>query len=233
MSTLDWSTTLNWSGLITPEKFNYLKEKVNDECKRRKHDGSLLNTLKEFEFTETPALNIKIQKEHYEKIVDQLSKINPKIPVKIVDDFIYEKIEFSTDELVNDGGRIVSGEELKQLEQIVNIYHDIPEQQNLPSDIEIYTGCAGSCSGLCGGGCNDYCTGCSDECSSDVCTATCAETCHGGHCSGECGSTCSYSGCTGSCGDACNTGCAVVCDLGCTDDCSLNCYTGCYGGSGA
>ena len=232
MATLDWSTTLVWSGLITPEKFNYLKEKVDAECGRRcnnNNGGSLENKVDPYTPTTKPIKNSKILKEHYEKIAKQVAAINKKMPIK------YENSKYTFDttkQIATNGDRIVSEEDFFDLETAINLYHQADDSDKWGDTGEAATGCEASCSGVCGYSCSSSCwESCGDDGCTDLCTTTCEGDCEdncASDCTGSCGDGCSTDGCTSTCNTNCSTNCAIDgCSNYCTDECGEHCASGC------
>lgn len=218
--------------IITAERFNELKEKVKNECLRRKYVGSVAEYGgSQYDFTVIPQTDNQIRKEHYEKINFPLGKIN-------------------TDGLPSsDSERIVKDEDLLTMETKIELFSKRSIQSSAATDCASLctgtctdtctTGCRSGCSGGCESGCSGSCgSACSNDCTgncTDACTNACDTNCTSGcgvGCSGQCVTSCSSAGsptpdCSNSCGNRCGDGDGFVC----VGTCKMGCGTSCGGGN--
>lgn len=196
--------------IVKAQRFNELKQKVKEECKRRKYVGSVEQYGgTNWDFSNVPATDKEITQEHYEKISIPMRKINwqvtPNGPFnRIIKD--EDLVSFETNYVA------FRGRDIKEM---------TPIEQSDCSSL-----CTGTCTNTCTGGCGDSCTGkCKDSCS--------------GGCSGGCSNTCSggCTSCTSECADACLGVCGNGCKGQCTQSCyqdgavCSNCKDSCSGGS--
>jgi len=194
------------------QDFINLKARVKAEMLRRNGSGSLTAYAGvAYDYTAVPVVGGKVKIEHYSKVRDTMTYINPatvSLPAKIVGD---------------------KKQAMNLLEANMTSYEAKPRSDRTASD------CAAGCSGVCISTCSTACVGCS-SCSScsgscDGCSG-CSGSCSGGcsGCSGSCSGSCSS--CTGSCTGFCSTGCSGCtscsgcsgCGGACQDDCTAESY---------
>lgn len=194
--------------VVKAQRFNELKQKVREECKRRKYVGSVEQYGgTNWDFSNVPATDKEITQEHYEKISIPMRKINWQVTPN------------------GPFNRIIKDEDLVSFETNYVAFRgrDIVDESPTDCSSSCTGTCTTSCTTGCGGSCDNTCTGCSGSC-----RGGCSNTCLNG-CSG-CGDECS-SGCLGVCG----TGCEGHCTTSCYEDGATckNCQTSCSGGSSA
>lgn len=209
--------------LISPETFISLKEKVKSECLRREYENSVAEYgSTAYDFNIIPSDKNLILKEHYQKIIIPLNKINTSD--NPYDDTIKHKV--------------VIENELIKSEANVTLYAASPPVNQTSTDCSV--SCAGlcylTCSSDCTGGCNTGCTGCRGCRGCTGCTGCtgCGDDC-GTSCSGcrGCGVACSddCDSCTDNCSHDCGgNGCYEACNS-CSNGCQGGCTSGCYGGA--
>ncbi|GMQ64330.1 hypothetical protein [Vallitalea maricola] len=208
--------------------FIVLKNRVKAEMKRRNGYGSLTSYGEsQYDYSEQPSKDKTLDVEHYSKIRDLQSKINPSgIPSKQADGII---------------------QEMTVLDAKQTVFEAQPRGARSGNDCNsactgmCVSACTTTCTGSCSGGCSS-CTGCSgcSSCSGGCsgcsgCGSSCSNNCSGGctscsGCSGGCSSSCSgcSGGCTANCGGNCRNGCSGNCTrVG--GSCSGSCSGGCTG----
>ena len=212
--------------LISPETFISLKEKVKSECLRRKYENSVAEYGgAAYDFNIIPSNKNLILKEHYQKNIIPLNKIN------FSDNPYDNAIKY----------KIVLENELIKSEANVALYAAAPFVNTESSDCSV--SCAGlchtTCSTDCTGDCDTGCSGCSGctSCSGcsgctgcgDACGNSCTNGCYG--CGVACSRDCDT--CTSNCSHDCGgNGCYEACNS-CSNGCQGGCNTGCYGGTNA
>ena len=200
--------------IITASRLNTLKSAVKAECNRRKYTGSVTTYAgSTYNYNKTPAKNVIIEKEIYEKNAVPLNAISGDISTEV-------------------SSNIIKDSDFLKLETKVASLKKISLSAAAGA-----TGCNASCTGLCSTGCGDSCSGCTG------CGSGCASTCKGdceGSCSGGCSGSCT--GCEAECRDDCTANCADDCwarcadncrgdcEGDCSDACSKDCGSGCSGG---
>lgn len=200
--------------IITASRLNTLKSAVKAECNRRKYTGSVTTYAgSTYNYSKTPAKNVIIEKEIYEKNAVPLNAISGDISTEV-------------------SSNIIKDSDFLKLETKVATLKKISLSAAAGA-----TGCNASCTGLCSTSCGDSCSGCTG------CGSGCASTCKGdceGSCSGGCSGSCT--GCEAECRDDCTAKCADDCwakcadncrgdcEGDCSDACSKNCGSGCSGG---
>jgi hypothetical protein len=201
-------------GLVTAERFKNLKQRVKNECAKRKYnitiDGKLAGSVESYassvyDYSSEPATDKRILKEHYEKIAEPLNAIN-------------------SDTFPDTGGdRSISETELLAMEAALSIYES---EKYDASESSCKTGCTGLCRTACVTGCSSCGGACSSGCGScgSSCGTSCNKNCADG-CSGSCGTTCmkGCADCSTSCGTMCNKNCSVGCYTTCGVQCNNNC----------
>lgn len=197
------------NNLILPEDYNNLKAVIQKEIERRSKaegtaQGNSVGSLSSysgsnFAYAITPATDVKVLKEHIQKIVKQINAI--KSAFEFVD------------------GSKINADLLGSITNAVVSMSSIPESS--PS-----SGCGSKCSGLCQTACYTLCTSCTGTCQSGctgTCSATCADTCSRS-CTGSCSGSCD--GCEGTCSGGCTGGCSSCtgsCQGWCKGTCSVLC----------
>ena len=200
--------------IITASRLNTLKSAVKAECNRRKYTGSVTTYAgSTYNYSKTPAKNVIIEKEIYEKNAVPLNAISGDISTEV-------------------SSNIIKDSDFLKLETKVATLKKISLSAAAGA-----TGCNASCTGLCSTSCGDSCSGCTG------CGSGCASTCKGdceGSCSGGCSGSCT--GCEAECRDDCTAKCADDCwarcadncrgdcEGDCSDACSKDCGSGCSGG---
>ena len=200
--------------IITASRLNTLKSAVKAECNRRKYTGSVTTYAgSTYNYSKTPAKNVIIEKEIYEKNAVPLNAISGDISTEV-------------------SSNIIKDSDFLKLETKVATLKKISLSAAAGA-----TGCNASCTGLCSTSCGDSCSGCTG------CGSGCASTCKGdceGSCSGGCSGSCT--GCEAECRDDCTAECADDCwarcadncrgdcEGDCSDACSKDCGSGCSGG---
>ena len=181
--------------IITASRLNTLKSAVKAECNRRKYTGSVTTYAgSTYNYNKTPAKNVIIEKEIYEKNAVPLNAISGDISTEV-------------------SSNIIKDSDFLKLETKVASLKKISLNAAAGA-----TGCNASCTGLCSTSCGDSCSGCTG------CGSGCASTCKGdceGSCSGGCSGQCT--GCEAECRDDCTAKCADDCWARCADDCRGDC----------
>lgn len=178
-------SNFNVGDKIVAEEIKALKASVKAEMLRRNRSGSLASYGgTTYDFTIIPAVGVRIDREHYSKIRDPISKINtadlpPENPPNIPS--------------------------LTVLDGKLAIYKADTGKSSTTHH------CMASCSGLCYSNCGDGCTSCTAYCAGS-CDGDCYGGCVGcrgcSSCVGGCDGGCL--GCS-SCGSSCGTGCGGKC----------------------
>lgn len=222
--------------IVKAQRFNELKQKVKQECKRRKYVGSVEQYGDtNWDFSNVPVIDKEITKEHYEKISIPMRKINWQVtPNGPFDRIIKDEdiLSFETNVIAFSG-------------RAIDNYWDETDCSlscTGTCTTDCTTGCGGDCKNGCrgcGGACSSSCSGgCEGSCGTD-CTGVCSDTCETGcgkGCEGECTKSCFQSGqtcqwdCTGGCN---NTSVNSTCSDACVGNCRMNCQTQCSSDSGA
>lgn len=193
--------------IITASRLNTLKSAVKAECNRRKYTGSVTTYAgSTYNYNKTPAKNVIIEKEIYEKNAVPLNAISGDISTEV-------------------SSNIIKDSDFLKLETKVASLKKISLSAASGS-----TGCNASCTGLCSTGCGnscDGCTGCGSGCAS-TCSGSCEGSCKGG-CEAECEDDCTAdcaSDCWARCADNCQGSCEGSCRGGCDNSCMENCRDG-------
>jgi hypothetical protein len=216
--------SLKRDNIPNPQEFINLKAEVKAEMLKRNGYGDLSTYgSSTYDYTIQPSKDAIPRLEHYSKIRDVITQINPSR---------VGQGEKKTDEITP---------EMVILEANVASFKAQPRSATSNND------CASMCSGVCVSQCTTTCSGsCGTSCDSNGCTNTCsADGCTGcSSCSGSCTDTCAQNGCTnctgcsGTCSNACAqngctncTGCSGTCTNTCSQDGCTNC-SGCSGQCG-
>ena len=168
-----------------------LKNRVNDELKRRCRKGSVASYAAEY--TNTPTSGGKALPSHINEIITPMSKINtPGVST------------VSTGNLINNIDALDTKLTLWESDTMVKNGNNSCSASCTGMCVDGCwgcSGCGGSCSSSCGGDCEGGCSGCSGTCSGSCtgCFNTCTNTCTG--CGGYCG------GCSGTCTITCGNSC--------------------------
>ena len=193
--------------IITASRLNTLKSAVKAECNRRKYTGSVTTYAgSTYNYNKTPAKNVIIEKEIYEKNAVPLNAISGDISTEV-------------------SSNIIKDSDFLKLETKVASLKKISLSAAAGA-----TGCNASCTGLCSTGCGDSCsgcTGCGSGCAS-TCEGSCEGSCRGG-CEAECEDDCTAdcaSDCWARCADNCQGSCEGSCRGGCDTSCMENCRDG-------
>ena len=193
--------------IITASRLNTLKSAVKAECNRRKYTGSVTTYAgSTYNYNKTPAKNVIIEKEIYEKNAVPLNAISGDISTEV-------------------SSNIIKDSDFLKLETKVASLKKISLSAAAGA-----TGCNASCTGLCSTGCGDSCsgcTGCGSGCAS-TCEGSCEGSCRGG-CEAECEDDCTAdcaSDCWARCADNCQGSCEGSCRGGCDNSCMENCRDG-------
>lgn len=193
--------------IVKAQRFNDLKSRVKNECKRRKYIGSVEAYGDDsWDFINTPTTNTIAEDEQYRRITIPIKKINWK-----------SAPNGPYDRIINDADLLTMETKIAAFETR-----------------SITTTTATDCSSLCTGTCTQYCTtGCKGDCTGTCsgCTKTCRDDCTNsceGGCKG-CTNTCRED-CETACGIGCVGGCFTQCAA--VDTCSANCSSACSGGCG-
>ena len=170
-----------------------VQEEINRRSTSRSVGSMSAYNGSAYQYTITPAKNVKVTNEHIQKITKPLDAVNGSsiTPTPSGD------VEAST---------------VKQAAQKLN------ELQS-KSPVGLNTGCASSCSGLCFSGCYTSCSGCTGSCTGS-CIGSCSDTCIGS-CSTECLGTCTFR-CADDCTSTCQYTCTSACDRSCSSDCTTS-----------
>lgn len=190
--------------VILASDFVSLKARVKAEMNRRCRSGSLTSYAgTNYDYSVTPASNVKILPEHLNKLTTPVNAIS--------DCGISEK----------QSGDVIPA--LDDFDTKLSSHEAFPMSGS-------GTDCASSCSGLCSSGCWNNCSGCGGSCSYDCsgCSGTCSGSCSGscsGGCDGSCGGACWRDGCTSNCTAACRMDCEGGCSS-CRGKCSGSCRGG-------
>ena len=193
--------------IITASRLNTLKSAVKAECNRRKYTGSVTTYAgSTYNYNKTPAKNVIIEKEIYEKNAVPLNAISGDISTEV-------------------SSNIIKDSDFLKLETKVAALKKISLSAASGS-----TGCNASCTGLCSTGCGNSCDGCTG-CGSG-CASTCSGSCEGGcdgSCEAECADDCTAdcaSDCWARCADNGQGSCEGSCRGGCDSSCMENCRDG-------
>ena len=192
--------------IITASRLNTLKSAVKAECNRRKYTGSVTTYAgSTYNYNKTPAKNVIIEKEIYEKNAVPLNAISGDISTEV-------------------SSNIIKDSDFLKLETKVATLKKISLNAAAGA-----TGCNASCTGLCSTSCGDSCSGCTG-CGSG-CASTCSGGCSGGctGCEAECEDDCTAdcaSDCWARCADSCQGSCEGSCRGGCDNSCMENCRDG-------
>ena len=204
--------------IITASRLNTLKSAVKAECNRRKYTGSVTTYAgSTYNYNKTPAKNVIIEKEIYEKNAVPLNAISGDISTEV-------------------SSNIIKDSDFLKLETKVASLKKISLSAAAGA-----TGCNASCTGLCSTGCGDSCSGCTG-CGSG-CASTCKGSCEGsceGSCTGceaECRDDCTancaddcWARCADNCQGSCEGSCRGGCEGSCKGDCSNSCMENCRDG---
>lgn len=190
---------------IDATDINSIKARVKAEMLRRKRNGSVAGYGgSAYDYTVTPAADVKVALEHLDKNLEPLRAVNPAgLPEP------GEKYALDADY------------------QAVNAKLTLFETKSIKGGTsDCASSCTGMCVNACSGDCWNSCSGCGGNCSYNCtgCTGSCT-----GDCQGTCDDTCTGD-CTGSCDDTCTGSCTGTCTGECSDDCVGYCNTGCSGG---
>lgn len=186
--------------VILASDFVSLKARVKAEMNRRCRSGSLTSYAgTNYDYSVTPASNVKILPEHLNKLTTPVNAIS--------DCGISEK----------QSGDVIPA--LDDFDTKLSSHEAFPMRGS-------GTDCASGCSGLCSNGCWNSCSGCGGSCSYDCsgCSGTCSGSCSGscsGGCDGSCGGACWRDGCTSNCTAACRMDCTYSCSGECSGGCKL------------
>lgn len=182
--------------------FILLKERVKDECARRKFNGSVASyAASAYDYTVQPTTDSVPLPEHFNKII---------VPMNAI---------------INTGRtNTKSGFLVRQI-------YELGDAMTTLESIE-YTaassGCKASCTGLCQGTCTTGCTGCTGSCSGS-CGSGCSTGCWN-ICYADCATGC-YSSCDRTCAPTCSQNCYNTCSGTCSGGCSSLCKGTCVGGN--
>lgn len=193
--------------IITASRLNTLKSAVKAECNRRKYTGSVTTYAgSTYNYNKTPAKNVIIEKEIYEKNAVPLNAISGDISTEV-------------------SSNIIKDSDFLKLETKVATLKKISLNAAAGA-----TGCNASCTGLCSTSCGDSCSGCTG-CGSG-CASTCSGGCSGGctSCEAECRDDCTAdcaSDCWARCADNCQGDCEGSCRGSCEGSCKGDCYNSC------
>lgn len=188
---------------ISPQRFIELKNKIKNECLRRKYVGSVESYgASKYDFSEIPSSNKLILKEHYDNNFIPLNAIN------------------NNHTPYNNNKMAITEDDIYEAEAYVVAY------SNTSIGEKKYSDCAASCTGLCYGQCSNGCsgctgcTGCSGGCTGCTgCTTTCGNACVTG-CWG-CGVACSRD--CDNCTAACTNNCQGTCSGSRCNSCANGC----------
>lgn len=221
--------------IITASRLNTLKSAVKAECNRRKYTGSVTTYAgSTYNYSKTPAKNVIIEKEIYEKNAVPLNAISGDISTEvssnIIKDSDFLKLEIKVATLKKISLSAAAG--ATGCNASCTGLCSTSCGDSCSGCTGCGSGCAstckGDCEGSCSGGCSGSCTGCEAECRDD-CTAKCADDCWAkcaDNCRGDCEGDCSDA-CSKNCGSGCSGGCSTSCDKDCTDTCAnTNNYAG-------
>ncbi len=183
---------------ISALEFKLLKERVKNECSRRKYNGSVASYAESsYDYSVEPTEGETPRTEHFNKII---------VPMNAIAD---------TGRTNTRSGYLVR--EIYKLSQKMTTLESIGFN-------DTNSGCSASCTGLCQGTCTDTCTsGCTGDCKNS-CRNTCKNGC-GTICSGTCEGSCKEE-CGSQCSDSCQNGCAYGCTGGCMNKCQGTCTGG-------
>ena len=194
--------------LLKPERFIILKQKIKQECQRRKYNinGKSISVAPygetAYDYTNIPQTNNIIKEEHWDKLIVPMNQINSNNNYKLAQE-----------------DKIPVEEKMFDIETKIDTYSQIAVTDRSR------TSCNGNCTGLCYTTCTTGCYGCSSCSGCSGCTSctSCSGGCDGcSGCSGGCTGGCQ--GC-GSCG---STPCATSCSGGCKGGCK-GCANSCTG----
>ena len=186
---------------ISALDFLLLKERVKNECARRKYNGSVASYASStYDYSVQPVSGSLPLPEHFNKII---------VPMNA---------------MINTGRTQVESENL--VEQIYELGDSMTTLESIDFTAAS-SGCKASCTGLCQGTCASACTtGCTGACKG-TCKGTCTGGC-GSNCAGTCWAVC-FVNCDTYCTDACDSVCAFSCTADCTGGCKGGCLSGCMG----
>lgn len=183
--------------MLTASELVTLKNKVENEMKRRCYYGSLTGFSGDsWEIQTVPTKNTPILTQQGKSVIEPILQITDYGDLNIEKLKPGELIPESFDSsLINHIDKL-SGED---------VYGN-------------HSSCRGACTGLCVGTCGNTCDGCKGSCQGTCgtnCTTSCGVNC--GSCSGVCSSKCSGL-CTTTCTNSC-TGCKSSCNSTCGANC--------------
>ncbi len=208
--------------IVSADRINQLKEEVKNECLRRSKvsttSGSFSMTSyagTEYDYTNVPAANRIINKEHKNKILDPLKAINTS----------FVKQDGTTGNLPPRENVVITDIDIATMQSFLTLCESQAIEDTTASNNRCSGGCTGTCFSTCTGGCTASCTStCAQGCAND-CTGSCTSTCAQG-CSSSCSSG---NACRGSCTGGCSTTCRGDCDGTCSGTCSGGCDSTCTG----
>lgn len=189
---------------ISALEFKLLKERVKNECSRRKYNGSVASYAdSSYDYSVEPTEGETPRTEHFNKII---------VPMNAIE---------------------VTGKEETESGHSVREIYKLSQKMTTLESIgfsDASSGCSASCTGLCQGTCVGTCsngctTGCTGSCKSG-CKGGCKTTCSSDGCTNHCDDACAFTcsaDCTGSCDSSCTNGCKSTCTGGCKGGCKGTC----------